>query len=237
MDALLAGVPLVDVQRDFARNIVSLRESQDLFDDLSHDPAHWTLAQQVEDAVKPPVYRSPLPVIQRPFEDAEWFNAIRWPFENWRASRWSDGSFGVWYGAERIETTVHETAFHWLRGLLADAGFDQGPVVGERRVYAVACRAALLDFRPAVRRRPALVHKSDYAATQAVGTRLHHEGHPGLLAPSVRHEGGLNVAVFNPAVLSNPRFTVALTYRLEGETISVERVPGRCWFVLDARAW
>jgi hypothetical protein len=78
------------------RNIVSLRESRNLFDDLSGDPAEQALAQQVEIAVKPLHYHSPTPVIHRPFEEAEWFNAIGWPFQHWQSSRYSDGSFGVW---------------------------------------------------------------------------------------------------------------------------------------------
>jgi hypothetical protein len=77
---------------------VSLLQSQDLFDDLTHDPAEWLLAQKVEDGVKPPPYRSQTPIIDRPFEDAEWFNAIIWPFRHWQASRFSDGAYGVWYG-------------------------------------------------------------------------------------------------------------------------------------------
>ena len=47
-DVLFARLRLVDIDRDFARNIISLRESQDLFDDLSNDPADRLLAQQVE---------------------------------------------------------------------------------------------------------------------------------------------------------------------------------------------
>ena len=58
MTSLFAHLSLADVQQDVARNIVSLRQSQDLFDDLTADPAEWRLAQTVEDEVKPP----PLPI-------------------------------------------------------------------------------------------------------------------------------------------------------------------------------
>ena len=87
MNSLFSKLTLADVHQDVARNIVSLRESQDLFDDLTEDPAEWLLAQKVEDEVEPPLYRSRTPVIDRPFEDAEWFNAITWPFKHWQASR------------------------------------------------------------------------------------------------------------------------------------------------------
>lgn len=126
---------LADIHQDVARNIVSLRQSQDLFDDLTDDPVAWLLAQKVEDEVKPPPYRSGTPVIDRPFEDAEWFNAIIWPFKHWQSSRFSDGSHGVWYGSESVETTVHESSYHWYRGLLGDAGFERMTVIAERKVY------------------------------------------------------------------------------------------------------
>src|SRR5690606_28576513 len=182
----------------------------------------------------PPSYRSATPLIDRPFEDADWFNAIAWPFRHWQASRFSDGSHGVWYGSDTVETTVHETAYHWYHGLLSDAGFEKEAVVAERKVYSVACAAALLDFRRATADWPQLLHPSDYSFAQAVGTRIRREGHPGLLIQSVRRPGGENVAVFNPAVLSNPRLNCQLVYRLEGERILVEKRPGSTWLELEA---
>lgn len=234
MNSLFAHIRLADIHQDVARNIVSLRESQNLFDDLTDDPAEWLLAQKVEDEVKPPPYASHKPIIDRPFEDAQWFNAIHWPFKHWQASRFSDGSFGVWYGSESVETTVYESAYHWYRGLLSDAGFEQMVVVAERKVYWVACNAALLDFRQAAAIQPDLLHPSDYTFCQAVGSRIHREGHPGLLTLSVRRPAGENLAIFNPAVLSNPRHHCQLSYRLEGGQIVVEKQPGATWMSLSA---
>lgn len=233
MNSLFAQLRLADVHRDVARNIVSLRQSQDLYDDLTNDPAEWALAQKVEDEVKPPPYKSRTPIIDRPFEDAEWFNAITWPFENWRASRFSDGTFGVWYGAESVETTVFESAYHWYRGLLGEAGYDREVVIAERKVYTVACGAALLDLRKAASTHPDLLHPKDYVFCQSVGARIHREGHPGLLTQSVRRPTGENVVIFNPNVLSNPRNNCQLTYRLEGQEIVVEKQPGVPWVTVD----
>ena len=237
MESLFSKLTLVDLKRDVFRNIVSLRQSQDLFDDLSEDPSEWEIAQRVEGDVKPVTYRSHTPVIHRPFEEAEWFNAIGWPFRYWQASRFSDGSYGVWYGAESVETTVHETAWHWYNGLLADAGFQNERVVAERKVYTVACKAALLDFTGLTGEYPDLLHPSDYGTAQRVGARIHHEGHPGLLIQSVRHREGRNVAIFNPAVLANPRMKCHLSYRLEEGRITVQKQPGRTWMRLDTAAF
>ncbi len=236
MNSLFAQLALADVHQDVARNIVSLRQSQDLFDDLSANPDEWPLAQKVEDEVKPPLYRSRTPVIDRPFEDAQWFNAITWPFKHWQSSRFSDGGYGVWYGCMSVETTVYESAYHWYRGLLMDAGFERTSVVAERTVYRVACAAALLDFRQAADEHPDLLHPSDYAFCQSVGARIHREGHPGLLTQSVRQPGGENLAIFNPGVLSNPRHNCQLTYRLDGAQIVVEKQPGVAWLTLEVNS-
>lgn len=237
MAPLFAHLTLTDVHHHVIRNIVSIGVSQDLFDDLSGSPDEWELAQQVEDAVKPPPYLSRTPVIHRPFEDAEWFNAIGWPFKHWQASRFSDGSFGVWYGSDTVPTSVHETAYHWFSGFLTDAGFEKEKVVGERKLYEVACDAALVDLRPLTATHPGLMHKTDYSFAQSVGARLHREGHPGLVTASVRHPVGQNFVVLNPNVLSNPQHHCQLTYRLNGGRIVVEKQPGIAWIEIDVTAF
>jgi hypothetical protein len=233
MNALFAQLALADIHKDVFRNIVSLAQSQDLFDDLTDDPAQWLLAQKVEDEIKPPLYRSRTPIIDRPFEDAEWINAISWPFKHWQTSRFSDGTYGVWYGSESVETTVYESAYHWYRGLLSDAGYERMAVIAERKVYSVTCNAALLDFRQKTLEHSALLHPLDYAFCQSVGTRIHREGHPGLLTQSVRRPIGENVAIFNSDVLSNPRHHCQLTYRLEDNQIVVEKQTGVPWLKLN----
>lgn len=236
MDQLFSRLTLTDVHRNVFRNIVSIAVSQDLFDDLSISPEEWALAQQVEDEVKPPPYQSRTPVIHRPFEDAEWFNAIGWPFTHWQASRFSDGSFGVWYGCDKVETSVHETAYHWFSGFLTDAGFEKEKVIGERKLYEVACDAALVDLRPVTITDSGLLHKTDYATAQLVGARLHREWHPGLVTRSVRHAAGQNYVVLNPNVLSNPRQHCQMTYRLEGHRIVIEKQPGVVWMEIATSA-
>jgi hypothetical protein len=236
MEHLFSQLTLTDVHGDAVRNIVSIRASQDLFDDLTDSPEDWALAQHVEDEVKPPPYQSRTPIIDRPFEDADWYNAITWPFQHWQASRFSDGSFGVWYGCDSVETSVYETAYHWYSSFLTDAGFDKEDVVVERKLYVVACDAALLDFRPLATRHPALLHKTDYGYAQSVGARLHREGHPGLVTASVRNPAGHNYVVLNPRVLANPRHHMQLTYRLNGPRIHIEKRPGTTWMEIATSA-
>ncbi|NCV26393.1 MAG: RES domain-containing protein, partial [Betaproteobacteria bacterium] len=90
---------------------------------------------------------------------------------------------GVWYGSDSVETTVYESVYHWYKSLLCDAGFDRQVVIAERKVYQVACAAALLDFRAASTEYSDLLNPVDYSLCQSVGARIHREGHPGLLRP------------------------------------------------------
>lgn len=238
MGGVFEGLTLADIHQDLARNIKSIRVSQSLFDDLSDDQADWLVAEHHELASKPGRYESANTGIDRPFEEADWFNAIDFPFRNWMTSRFCDGRFGIWYGSDRVETTVHETVYHWRTSLLADAGFDdrvqrgeRPSIVSERKVFWVRCDAALADLRPRAADYPALLHPVDYAFTQSIGVRLHREGHPGLVTRSARCDGE-NYALLNPQVLSNPRLGCQLTYRLTAKFVEVEREIGKVWMRL-----
>ena len=99
-----------DSQRDWHRNIVSLRKSIDLYADLVDDPADADVLIRHEMAVKQ-AHQEPA-IIMRPFEDATIYDpiaaAIQWPFDHPSSSRYSTGAYGVWYGAESIETSVRD---------------------------------------------------------------------------------------------------------------------------------
>ena len=225
MDAIFSGLKLADTHADLYRNIVSLRITEHLFDDLSDDEADWQTAIELELQTKPATYISATPVIHRPFEETAWNEAIGFPFKTWSRSRYSDGSFGVWYGSDTLETTIYETVYHWRNNLLADAGFTDAGIKIERRVHLVRCDAALVDLRSLLKQHPLLVDRLDYTLTHQVGGRLHREGHPGLVTESARCSGNV-FAILNPAVLSNPRPTCYLTYTTTKNGVEVERVPG-----------
>lgn len=227
IQALFERLTLRDFHDDVLRNIKTVRSSQDLYDDLSDDPRDWQAAITAELTVKPD-YSDP-DIIRRPFEESDHFNAIGFPFEHWNVSRYSDGRYGVWYGGDTLETTIHETVYHWRRFLAAAEGFatHDREIVGERRVFRVRCDAALLDFRPRVADFPALIAPDDYHYTHEVGRRVKREGHPGILSKSARCDGG-QFAVFRADVLSDPRNCCDLTYRIDPRhgVVDVERQVG-----------
>jgi hypothetical protein len=126
-------------------------------------------------------------------------------------------------------TSVYETVHHWYHGLLADAGFTNRDVIGERKLYGVKCQAILLDLRTNSALLKQVTRKNNYDDPQALGKRLHREGNAGLITQSVRYLQGTNYVVLNPAVLSEPNQLSQLRYTLTGGEVIVEKQIGQVW--------
>jgi hypothetical protein len=221
----------VDFHDDLVRNIPGARESQNLFDDLSSDPADWDVAIAAEGAQRIPTVAA---LITRPFD---YGSVISYTFESshWHATRFSDGSlYGVWYGSLAVETTVYETAWHWYRFVLDSFAGEDREIVTERRVFAVRCDAVLIDVRGKEAAYPDLTSRTTYAFTHRVGLYVHEQDLNGLLVNSARCEG-TNAAMFRAERLSNVRHKTYLTYRLNAarDTFVAERTPNRKWLALS----
>jgi len=240
----VAGLPFgvtEDSRGDWHRNIVSLRKTAGLFDELVDDPSEAAVLVQHEIATKQTTRT--MPIIHRPFEDVAVYDPIRsviaWPFENPLVSRYSDGTFGVWYGADSIETSVHETVYHFRLNTLASevAAKSSRPIIQHRRVHRVRCAAMLVDLRPHCATDRRILDPVDYSYSHSIGARLRAASLPGLLAPSARFAAGLIAAVFASDALSDPREVCYLTYTLDAQSkrVEVERAPGTIEYRLDAQ--
>lgn len=222
---------LNDFRQDVFRNIVSLRETEDLFDDINDgDDQNSAVACEAEMDIKADMAPG---VIPRGFHYNE---AIGYPFETqpFMQTRFSDGRYGVWYGCLAFETTIYESAYHMMRRASAIEGITE-TVIRERAVYRVFCQALMLDLSGKAADYPQLLD-NDYTFTQQIGARVHKEGHPGLLAPSARHKGATNAVVFSPDVLSNVRNHCYLTYELDpvAGVMAISRQEGDRFLTLSA---
>lgn len=219
----------VDFHDDLVRNIPGIRQSQNLFDDLSPDPADWDIAIAAEGAERIPAAGA---LISRPFD---YGTVISYSFDSahWQATRYSDGvAYGVWYGALDVETTVCETAWHWYQFILDSYSDEDREIATDRRVFDVRCDALLIDLR-GKEGAPDLVSRKSYAFTQQIGRYVHEQELNGLLAPSARCDR-TNAAIFKRERLSNVRDRTFLTYRLNAvrDMFVVERTSGRKWIKL-----
>lgn len=220
----------VDCHDHLVRNIPGARESRNLFDDLSSDPADWDVAVAAEGAQRIPTAAA---LITRPFD---YGGVIAYSFDaaHWQATRFSDGStYGVWYGSRAVDTTVYETAWHWYRFVLDSFAGEDREIVTERRVFDVRCDALLIDLRGKELDHPELASRTSYAFTQRVGRYVHEQELNGLLVRSARCDG-VNASIFKPERLSNVRHRAYLTYRLNAvrDTFVAERTPRRRWLAL-----
>jgi hypothetical protein len=225
---------VADFHGDLVRNIKGIRQSQNLFDDLSADAADQAAAIAAESATRLP---TPAPMITRPFD---YGTVITYPFlpQNWQATRFSDGlAYGVWYGSLELETTVYESAYHWHRFVTDSFAREDREIVGERRVLDVRCDAILLELRGRERKAPRLLDRRDYGYAQGLGRYLKAQGQNGVLVRSARVAGD-NAALLRPEVLSKVREKCFLTYRMNprGDEITVERVAGRQWLKIRPSA-
>lgn len=131
-------------------------------------------------------------------------------------SRFSDGSYGVFYAARDLDTAIAETQHHRERFMSATG---QGRMDLDMRVYLVDLDGDLHDLRGRSDSLPLVYHANDYTAARHLARTLRDAGSNGLAYDSVRRAGGECVAVFRPPLLSNARQERHLCYVWDGRRI------------------
>lgn len=134
-------------------------------------------------------------------------------------SRFSDGSYGVYYAANGIDTAIAETRFHRARFLAAT---KEPPIELDLRAYASDLVGDLHDLRGCQDRMPDLFDPDPdrYGAAQRLARQLRDDGSSGLVYPSVRRPSGECAAVFRPPVLAPVRQGPHYCYVWDGAAIS-----------------
>ncbi len=132
-------------------------------------------------------------------------------------SRFSDGSYGVFYAGNTIAVAVAETTHHRARFM----AFTQEPAQElDMRAYAVDLEAELHDIRGSDPAYSGYHDPNSYVASQALARELRESGSGGIAYDSVRHAGGECAAVFRPRLLANCRQERHLCYVWDGTGIS-----------------
>jgi len=132
-------------------------------------------------------------------------------------SRFTDGSFGVFYAGRTLDTAIAETKHHREAFLRATS---EPRIELDMRVYAVDLDTMLHDIRGMQGILPGIYDPDSYAASQALAIEVRNSGSSGLAYDSVRKLGGECAAIFKPRVLSNCRQERHLTYVWDGSSIS-----------------
>lgn len=135
---------------------------------------------------------------------------------NPQGSRFSDGSYGVFYCARKRDTAIAETRYH---AALFMAATDEPPMRLQMRLYTVEANGKVVDLREASRAEPRIVDPDDYGYAQGIGRQLRADGAHGILYPSVRHPAGVCLAAFRTTLLKNCLHAAYLEYNWNGRAI------------------
>ena len=136
---------------------------------------------------------------------------------NPEGSRFSDGSYGVFYAAKDLNTAIAETKYH--REQFFKETYEP-PLKFDMRVYHVDVIGNFHDLRNNVEQYISLYRPNDYSHSSSFAKKLRNEGSNGIVYNSVRDEKGQCIAVFRPTKISKVIQERHLSYEWDGEQIS-----------------
>jgi RES domain-containing protein len=128
---------------------------------------------------------------------------------NPQGSRFSDGTYGVFYCARKQDTAIAETRYHAALFMQATR---EPPMRLQMRLYKVTAKGEVADLRQASKTESRIVDRYDYSHSQAIGRSLRANGAQGILYPSVRHPGGECLAALRTGIVKNCLHAAYLEY-------------------------
>jgi hypothetical protein len=136
---------------------------------------------------------------------------------NPEGSRFSDGSYGVYYAAQALETAISEVSHHRAVFLARTA---EPAIDLDMRLITAPVDAELHDLRHLGDAAARILHPDHYSSSQALGRRLRAAGSWGVEFPSVRHAGGFCIGVFRPRALGRAKAAAHIALHWDGEHIT-----------------
>ena len=130
-------------------------------------------------------------------------------------SRFSDGSYGVYYASKTLDTAIEETKYHRAR-FLAYTNEDAGEI--SMRVYIGNVIKPMHDVRGDGYEQ--LHNPDDWTASQAFGQAMKTINSWGIVYRSVRDAGGECIAALRPPAVSIPKQGAHLSYVWDGVGIT-----------------
>jgi hypothetical protein len=204
------------------RVIASRYPPVNLFERLTADTAVWDALMALEQLTNPRVRDEVgdialVPPCERVSGPGASYVMAAFTHVNPKGSRFSDGSFGVYYAASALETAIGETVFHF-EVFARDSG--DPPRSEDMRVLVGDLAAEFEDIAALPHtQRASILNPVSYASSQAYAKRIRAVGANGVAYPSVRHEGAPCIGAFRPRVVGIPHQERHLKYRWNGERV------------------
>lgn len=229
----LPSAPTIRVTWERTHRVIGSRFPPiDLFDDVA-DPADWELLAKAESRTNPRIREelgdlSLIPVARRlSGSGAGWVIGAFTHISKDRTSRFSDGSYGVYYAAESVETALCEHAFHM--GLFYARTAEAPGWLAQVRELVGTIDAELTDLRGGRPEHAGLLDPdpASYPVPQRFAAALRARDGNGIVYPSLRHPGGGCFAAFWPNVVTPPMQGDHYRYHWNGTKVDlVQRLTG-----------
>lgn len=194
----------------------------DLFEDIA-DPADWDAILSGESKTNPRIAQS-VGMLDLVPEDrriagkgASWAMAPFVHTSTDRPSRFTDGSYGVYYAGDCIEVALFETIHHHQRFMSATN--EALGWTSDFRELVGSVDTDLHDLTDA-REYSGLFHDEANDEPQTLAKTLRDQSSNGLLYRSVRFPDGLAIALFWPDVAGIPTQGQHFSYFWDGEVVS-----------------
>jgi len=128
-------------------------------------------------------------------------------------SRFTDGSFGIYYAARDLETAIRETIFHRERFLSAT---KEATCELDMRVYIGKTTKPMIDIRPPSFSDLTQSNMDSYTDAQSFGSEQKNNNAWGIIYPSARNAGGECLAILRPPATTIPTQSSHLSYHWNG---------------------
>jgi RES domain len=223
-------VPVNGVSWSKARRIIrSVFPPIDLFEDIA-PPEDWPTLIAAEQKTNPRLMPSLgmlelVPPARRVSGPGATF--LMAPFTHIstdRPSRFSDGSYGALYAANRFETALLETMFHHTQFMSRTS--ESPGWTSQFRELVFDVESSLHDLRGGNPRWTPALAKDSYAESQRMGRALHEVASEGVVYPSQRDDGGECAGLFFPDLASHLVQARHLDYHWDGTRVDLYRDAG-----------
>ena len=194
-DGRLIGIVIQGIPKEFFRSITfryaSQRDSVEVLEDMGFQAGTTEKIDFLRDRHEEDSLES---LLDKPFEAK--------PQINPQPTRFSDGTFRVFYSALEIATAEVEALERYFRLAFGNA---REPRTVYYMVFSCNYAGATKDLRPHIAILPCLVEdEADYAGCHRIAIEAVKDGLTGILTPSARKPDGTCLPVFRREALSEP---------------------------------
>lgn len=189
------------------------------------DPADWEVLLELESLTDPSALDSVGNLAVVPVADritgpgaGRVMPSFTFLDQNYAGSRFSNSQFGAYYASSDLETAIAETV-HQREQFMREHDIIKAQEL-DQLVILADISGEFHDIRDLTAQLLEVYQLNDYAASQALATRLKNDNSNGIVYQSVRFKAGECIAVFRPTVVSNAREERHLTYLWDGTRIT-----------------